>query len=220
MSISKDDLERMLANIRNDLRGATDNAIRGRLFNIIDEFFRNSNSWIEWIDFTIASGQQDYTITPKHDGMITRLRGVIDQNCVNYPAMITEIEPPGAKVRLVWPQNMTIPVKAITYKSIVLPTTSSDIPVAPRWLLPMYERAIESGVIGRMQMTPNVPWANAQLGQINYKVFLNQVAEAKAAAERGNLWGGQAWRFPRTWRTTSQRGGVSTPFPQPNSWSN
>lgn len=220
MSISKDDMERMLANIRTDLRGATDNAIKGRLFNIIDEFFKNSNSWVEWIDFTIVSGQQDYVITPKHDGMIVRLGAVIDMNCVNYPAMLTEIEPPGAKLRLVWPQNMSIPVKAIVYKSIVLPTTTSDLPVAPRWLLPMYERAIECGVIGRMQLTPNVPWANQQLGQVNYKEFLNQVGEAKAAAARGNLRGGQSWRFPRGWGTRSQRGGVSTPFPQPTSWGN
>jgi hypothetical protein len=220
MSISKDDLERLLANIRTDLRGATDNAIKGRLFNVIDEFFNNSNSWVEWVDFSIVNGQQDYTITPKRGGMIKRLYSVLDQNCVTYPATITEIEPPGAKLRIIWPQNMTIPVKAIVYKSIVLPTTTDDIPVAPRWLLPMYERAIEAGVIGRMQMTPNVPWANANLGQINYKTFLNQVAEARAAAARGNLRGGQAWRFPRGWGTRSQMGGVSTPFPQPTSWGN
>jgi hypothetical protein len=219
MTISKDDLGRMLNQIRTSLPGATDAAIKGMLFNVIDEFLTNSNSWNEWIPFSIVNGQQAYTLTPLQQGMIKRLGQVIDKNCVGYPSHITDIVPPGVNIWVVWPQNMTIPVNAITYKSIIMPTTLDDIPVAPRWLLPMYERAIETGVIGRMQMQPNKPWSNVALAAQNVKRFLNEIGEARAAALRGHLYGGQAWRYPTAWRTQSQRGGVSTPFPQPTSWS-
>lgn len=218
MTISRDDLGRLMNQIRVSLPGATDVAIKGMLFNVIDEFMKNSNTWNEWIPFSIFNGVQDYLITPQHQGMIVRLGQVLDNNCVIYPSMVTEIEPPSARIHVVWPQNMTISVRAIVYKSIVLPTTSEEIPVAPRWLLPMYERAIETGVIGRMQMQSNKPYTNPTLATINVKSFLNMVAEARTAALRGNLYGGQAWRFPSNFRTNSQIGGVSTPFPQPTSW--
>lgn len=218
MTISKDDLGRMMNQIRVSVPGATDNAIKGMLYNIVDEFLKDSNSWIEWIPFTINNAQQDYLLTPTDQGMIVRLGQVFDQNCVIYPSIVTHLEPPSVKIHVVWPQNTTIAVKAVVYKSIILPTTPDDIPVAPRWLLPMYERAIEAGVIGRMQMQPSKPYSNTQLATINIKMFLNQVAEARAAAARGHLYGGQAWRFPRNFRTNSQRGGVSTPFPQPTSF--
>lgn len=228
MSISKDDLGRMLNQCRNSLPGATDAAIKGQLFNTIDEFLKNSNSWSEWIPFTILASAtnlvsgvtsgQDYLLTPAHHGMIVRLATIIDQNTVTYPATVSEIQPPGASIHLVWPQSQAINVQALVYKSILLPTTPDDIPIAPRWLLPMYERAIETGVIGYMQRQKAKPYADPELSAINIKSFLNQVGEARAAALRGNLYGGQAWRFPSTMRTCSQRGGVSTPFPIPTSW--
>jgi hypothetical protein len=188
------------------------------LYNVIDEFLTDSNTWVEWIPLTIIPNTQNYQITPAKGGQIKRLGPLIDQNCVVYPATITDLQPPAANIFLVWPQNITINVNAIVYKSIVLPNQQGDIPDAPQWLLPQYERVIEAGVVGRMQMHKTKSYSDATQGPINVKRLRDGIAMARAAALRGYLYGGQAWRFPRNFRTNSQRGGVSTPFPQPTSF--
>ena len=219
MTISRDDLGRILNNCRTQLPGSSDAAIQAMLFNVIDEFFTDSNTWNEWIPFTIGANNQTYTLNPAQQGMIRRLGQIIDQNCVLYPATLIGFTPPSAQIYLVWPQNMNINVNAIVYKTIVLPTTHDDIPIAPSWLLPLYERAIEAGVVGNMMLQIDKPYSDKAEGARQRKTFLNEIASARVAASRGNLLGGQAWRFPRMFRTNSQRGGVSTPFPQPTSWS-
>jgi hypothetical protein len=219
MTISRDDLGRLLNNCRTQLPGSTDAAIQAMLFNVIDEFLTNSNSWNEWVPFTIGANNQNYLINPAQQGMIKRLGQVIDMNCVGYPATITSWAPPGINIWLVWPQNMNINVTAIVYKTIVLPTTHDDIPIAPNWLLPLYERAIEAGVVGNMMLQIDKPYSDKMEGIRQRRTFLNETASARVAAARGGLYGGQAWRFPNNFRTNSQRGGVSTPFPQPTSWS-
>src|SRR6185436_123143 len=216
MSISSNDLRRMMNQVRANLTGATDDAIKGQLYNVIDEFFTDSNAWWEGINFNIVAFVQNYTITPS-DGMIKRLGVIIDHYNVTYPSAVTELDPPSANVNLFFPQNTNIAVTAIVYKTIILPTDKESIPFAPKWLLPMYERAIESGTIGYMQMQGGKVWSNAQLGAINVRRFRDQIAMARTAAARGNLLGGQAWTYPNNFRTNSQRGGVSTVFPQPPS---
>lgn len=218
MTISRDDLGRILNNCRTQLPGSTDAAIQAMLFNVIDEFLTNSNAWNEWIPFTVGANNQSYLITPAQQGMIKRLGTIIDSNTVTYPATIVSFSPPAVSIWLVWPQNININVNAIVYKTIILPTTHDDIPIAPQWLLPLYERAIEAGVVGNMMLQIDKPYSDKGEGARLRKTFLNETASARVAAARGNLYGGQAWRFPGTWRTQSQRGGVSTPFPQPSSW--
>jgi hypothetical protein len=218
MTINRDDLGRILNQCRTQLPGSTDAAIQAQLFNVIDEFLTNSNAWNEWVPFTIGNNNQAYTITPAQQGMIKRLGQILDTNGVLYPATVTGYFPPAITIWLVFPQNMNISVNAITYKTIILPTTHDDIPIAPNWLLPMYERAIEAGVVGNMMLQIDKPYSDKGEGARQRRTFLNETASARVAALRGGLYGGQSWRFPGNWRTNSQRGGVSTPFPAPTSW--
>jgi hypothetical protein len=218
MAIQKQDLDRLMNECEVQLPGATRAGIRGVLFNVIDEFMTDSNSWNEWIPLVLAANTQNYLVTPAQGGQIKRLGQVIDQNCVIYPAVITSLQPPAANLFFVWPQNITINVNVIVYKSVVLPNQHGDIPDAPNWLLPQYERVIEAGVVGRMQMHKAKSYSDSTNGPINVRRFRDGIAMARTAALRGYIYGGQAWRFPRQFRTNSQRGGVSTPFPQPTSW--
>jgi hypothetical protein len=218
MAIQKQDLDRLMNECEVQLPGATRAGIRGVMFNVMDEFLSDSNSWPEWIPFTITANQQNYTITPAQGGQIKRLGQIFDKNCVVYPATVIDLQPPSVSVWLVWPQNMSVSVNAVTYKSIVLPNQHGDVPDAPSWLLPQYERVIEAGIVGRMQMHKSKSYSDSANGPINVKRLRDGIAMARAQAARGYLYGGQAWRFPRNFRTDSQRGGVSTPFPTPTSW--
>ena len=216
--IESTDLERLMNNLRVNLTGASDAGIKSVLFNTIDEFFTNSNSWNEHIAFSILANVQDYTLIPQHGGMIKRLVTIYDTNAIVMPGFLTHMEPPNAELHIVWPQNVTTSAKAVVIKTIVLPTTKKDVPVAPRWLLPMYERVIEDGVLGKMMNSQNKSYSDKTTAQYHLKRFNDGVVSARVAAERGNLLGGQSWRFPRQFRSSSQRGGVSTPFPSSTTW--
>jgi hypothetical protein len=218
MAIQKQYLDRLMNECEVQLPGATRAGIRGVMFNVIDEFLTDSNAWTEWIPLTIVANTQGYQLTPAQGGQIKRLGQLIDSNCVVYPATITNLQPPAVTIWLVWPQNMTVNVQAIVYKSIVLPNQHHEVPDAPSWLIPQYERVIEAGVVGRMQMHKSKSYSDAANGPINVKRLRDGIAMARTQAARGYLYGGQAWRFPRLFRTNSQRGGVSTPFPSSSGW--
>ena len=218
MAIQKQDLDRLMNECEVQLPGVTRAGLRGTMFNVMDEFFTNSNSWNEWIPLTLVPNAQNYTVTPAQGGQIKFLGQVVDANCVLYPAVIISLDPPSANLWLTWPQNITVQTNVIVYKSIVLPNQHGDVPDAPSWLLPQYSRVIEAGIVGRMQMHKAKSYSDLNNGPINQKRFNDGVAQARAAANRGYLFGGQAWRFPRQFSTNSQRGGVSTMFPSPTTW--
>jgi hypothetical protein len=191
------------------------------MFNVIDEFLTDSNSWVEGIPFTLVPDAQNlttYSLTPANGGQVKRLSQVVDKNGVVYPGIISDLNPPSATFQLTWPQNQTVAVTAMVVKSIILPNQHDQVPDAPSWLIPQYERFIEAGVVGRMQMHKAKSYSDATNGPINVKRLRDGIAMARTQALRAYLYGGQAWRFPRNFRTNSQRGGVSTPFPTPSTW--
>jgi hypothetical protein len=103
-------------------------------------------------------------------------------------------------------------------KKVTLPTTKESVPDAPDWLLPTYHRPILDGLLGRMMQQQAKSYSNDKLAEYHLKRFRDGIAMTKTAVMRGNLFGGQSWRFPRNFRSNSQRGGVSTPFPSATSW--
>ncbi len=219
MAIDQKDFDRLMNQARVELTGASDAGIKGKLFDVLDEFFTDSNAWNEHISFNILAATQDYTLIPQYGGMIKRLVTVYDQNHITYPAFIECMEPPNAVLHLTWPQNSPFSAKAVVIKTVVLPTNTKDVPDAPRWLLPMYERVILAGVLGTMMNQQSKSYSDAKNGAYHLKKFRDGIMTARVAAERGNLYGGQSWRFPRNFAGRgSQRGGVSTPFPSASGW--
>lgn len=216
MAIQKQDLDRLMNECEVQLPGATRAGIRGTLFNVIDEFLSDSNSWVEGIPLTLTANNQAYTLTPAKGGNIKRIGQIVDVNNISYPAIVSDLLPPSANIFLINPVNTNVSVTATIFKSIVLPNQHGDVPDAPSWLLPQYERWIEAGVVGRMQLHKAKSYSDATNGPMNVKRFKDGVAMARTQALRAYLYGGQAWRFPRDFRTSSQRGGVSTPFPLPS----
>jgi hypothetical protein len=218
MAIQKQDLDRLMNECEVQLPGATRAGIRGVMFNVIDEFLTDSNTWMEMIPVSIGPSTQQYTVTPAQGGQIKRLSQIIDMNGVVYPSIIIDLQPPAATLWLTWPQNQPVAANAQVFKSIILPNQHDQVPDAPIWLIPQYERFIEAGIVGRMQMHKAKSYSDAGNGPINVRRLRDGIAMARTQALRAYLYGGQAWRFPRNFRTNSQRGGVSTPFPTPSTW--
>ena len=212
------DVERLLNLARTELVGASDAGIKGQLYDVCREFFKDSNSWYEIISVPILSGHRHYRITPRDGGMILRLATIWDSNHITMPAIMPHLDPPSAELELVYPQNVNMTARAIVTKQIVEPTTKDMLPDAPRWLLPVYHETILDGVLGKMMAQTTKSYSNDTQAVYHLRRFRDGCMQARVASERANLYGGQAWRFPNTFRTNSQRGGVSTPFPSPTSW--
>jgi len=136
-----------------------------------------------------------------------------DSNKIPLPAFLPHLDPPSAELELVHPQNMNYTAKAVVVKQIVEPTTQDMLPDAPRWLLPVYHETILDGVLGKMMGQSAKSYSNDTLSTYHLRRFRDGIMQARVASERANLYGGQAWRYPGSYRTNSQRGGVSTPFP-------
>jgi hypothetical protein len=231
MAIQDRDFERMMNEIRLFLTGSSDAGIKATMFDVIDEFFDVSNSWVEWIPLTIQPGLQIYSLLPQKGGMINRLVTALDSNQVVLPAGIafgdqpastsagpsSYVDPPGVVLSLTFPQNTSYTASVCVTKKLVLPTNSNEVPNAPSWLLPLYERYLKEGVIGTMQLQKGKSYYDpTALGApYHLKKFRDGMAMAKTATIRSGIFGGQSWGFPRLYRTNSQRGGVSTPFPTP-----
>ena len=212
------DVERLLNLARTELVGASDAGIKGQLYDVCREFFKDSNSWYEHITVPIISGHRHYRITPRDGGMILRLVSIWDKNFIALSAILPHLDPPSAELELVYPQNVNMTARAVVTKQIVEPVTQDMLPDAPRWLLPVYHETILDGVLGRMMGQTTKSYSNDTQAVYHLRRFRDGIMQARVASERANLYGGQAWRFPNAFRTNSQRGGVSTPFPTPTSW--
>jgi hypothetical protein len=216
--IADRDFERVISQAKIKLTGASEAGLKAGMFDVLNEFIGDSNCWTEWLTVNIVPNVQDYRITPKEGGMVKRLVAVFDANKIGLPAMLPKMEPPSAVLHLEWPQNINIVAKAYVVKDLVLPTGRKDIPDAPDWLFPMYGRYILEGILGHSMNEPAKSYSNQAQSGYHLKRFRDGIAMAKTATMRANLFGGQAWRFPGQFRTTSQRGGVSTPFPTDQGW--
>ena len=207
------DVERLLNLARTELVGASDAGIKGQLYDVAREFFKDSNSWYEHISIPVVANQRHYRITPRDGGMILRLAAMWDSNHIALPAILPHLDPPSAELELIYPQNTNITAKAVVTKQIVEPTTKDMLPDAPRWLLPVYHETILDGLLGKMMGQSIKSYSNETLATYHLRRFRDGIMQARVASERANLYGGQAWRFPGSFRSNSQRGGVSTPFP-------
>jgi len=214
------DLNRLLNQARVKLPGSSDAGLKAELWDTLDEFIGDSNCWQEWITVNVVPNEQDYMITPAHGGMILRLVAVFDPNRIGLPSVMQHVFPPSAKLHLVWPQNINMTAKAHVVKNIILPNTKDEVPDAPDWLLPLYTLRVEDGLVGRMMAQPGKSYSNDKRSDYHLKRFRDGIVIAKTAAMRANLFGGQSWRYPGNFRTTTQRGGVSTPFPTDQGWGN
>ena len=224
------DFERVMNQARVQLTGVSDAGLKGTLFDVLDEFLDVSNAWVEWLQLSIATSTQMYQIQPQHGGMINRLITALDSNQVVLPAAITfgespasfvgqpyqYVNPPGVIFSLTFPQNTSYVANILVSKKIVLPNSKDEVPDGPSWLIPKYGRYITEGLIGSMMTQPGKSYTSPTGAQFHLRKFRDGMAMAKTETMRANIFGAQSWSYPRQFRTNSQRGGVSTPFPTPS----
>jgi hypothetical protein len=186
------------------LAGVSDAELRVQLFDVLEEFFGDSNCWHETIYFTVIPDKLEYPLVPL-SGRILRLLGVVDQNNVPQNAVMPVI----GTVRFLYPYSNVQQVSATVVKNVTDPLLCHP-PYIPEWVLPAHGRGLLHGLLGAMMMQPGQSWSNQQMGAFYSGKFRTAIAKARVASMRANTVGSQAWAFPQQYRVTGQRGGVST----------
>jgi hypothetical protein len=186
------------------LPGASDAELKVQLFEVLQEFFDNSNCWPESIKFMVIPQTLDYPLKPL-SGRILRLLGVIDQNNVQQPALMPTL----GTVRFQYPYTQTQPMTAVVIKTVTDPFTCFP-PGIPEWILPVHGLGLLHGMLGNMMMQPGQSYSNPQMATFHLQKFRDATMHARVASVKMNTVGAQTWLFPQTFRTVGQKGGVST----------
>jgi hypothetical protein len=206
-------LVQLLAQAESTLAGASTAQLKSTFFDVLREFFNLSNSWQETISLTVIPDLFDYDLAPV-SGRIMRLWAVTDQN--NVPQQAIMPIPP--MVHFLYPFSDPQPMTAIVVKNVDSPLECFP-PVFPEWVLQNYGLGLLDGLIGRMMAMPGQSYSQPDVGKYYLSRFRDATYQARVATRLANTVGGQAWLYPQQYRTTSQRGGVSTfnvnPSPMP-----
>jgi hypothetical protein len=186
------------------LSGASDAQLRVQLFDTLEEFFDGSNSWQELIPVTVVANALDYPLVTTN-GQIIRLMGVYDSNRVPQAAAMPEI----GILHFMYPYTNTQQMTAVVVKNVTDPLKCYP-PFIPEWVLPIHGRTILAGILGGMMIQPGTSYFNPTLGNFKLRVFRDGISKARVAMMKANTVNAQSWTYPQSYRTSSQKGGVST----------
>jgi len=180
-------------NARMHLPGAVDDALKLELRNTISEFLDETNAWQEDISFVTASNRVAYDLISVEPAAINRLLHVKHSGGGNVTATMAE---PGVVVLRSEP-NADEKMTATVALTVDDPTDRNAYPVFPAWILTKWEAPILEGLLARMFAHPAKPYSNERLGVYHARKFRAALAAARHEVVRTNLYGAQAWRFPR-----------------------
>lgn len=191
---------------RVDLPGVSDGALRVQLFDVFTEFFGDSSAWTEAIPFSTVAAQKDYPLTPVAGGQIIRLAGVQDTNVIIQPADMPTV----GTVSLRDPPSNVQTFTATVIKNVLAPSDCArEFPFVPDPFVALYLVGLTDGLTGKMMNQPAKSYSNEKLAVYHLRRWRDAISRARIAALRRNTFGVNAWSYPQSFRTRSQRGGVS-----------
>lgn len=206
MPIAQQDWDQLLNQAKIKLNGSSDAALKGELYDVLSEFFNDSRCWLEAIRFNVVTDTTAYPVTPD-EGQIIGLVGVVDSQQTPQGALMPNV---GTIILSAIPNIAQAPLYyyAIVSKTVKLPTGRDQMVIGPDWALPLWHVGILDGLLGKMHSQPLKPYTSKDLSAYHLKRFRVAISQARAAALRQHTMGAQAWRFPQTFATGSQQGGV------------
>lgn len=207
--------QRILDSARARLPGAMTGSIQQELYNVIKEFCERTNVWQEAIPFTTHPNDHSYRITASSPAaLITRLLwiegtrhgshettftpGIMYNGSLEMTGVSSTILhlPHGTGAGDVWRAHVAL--------TITDPSGPTGLPQIPDWIIDKYYDAILNGVVANMMMQGAKPYSNLQGAQFHGRKFRDGMTKARAETAHRYQRGGQAWAFPRAFRTRSQ----------------
>lgn len=209
MPIEQRNLERFMDLARVKCTGASDAGIKAELFEVLREFFNDSNAWQTSVTFSTVAGQTNYVVSPGSEGQVLRLAGVLDSNLVPQAALMPDI----GTIVLQSAPNTVQAMTAYFVKTVDLPTIGKGYPLVPDALFKKYFSPVLDGVLGHLMSQQNKSYSDAKMANYHLARYRTGIAKARVETQRANTSGAGSWRFPQTFASRGQRGGISVGNP-------
>lgn len=232
--LNQSDLGTVMNQCRVELTGVSDAQLKSTMYEVMDEFFRDTQSWKESVVINVVPVTSTPT-TPQlwqqaltypiasSEGQIISLDGVINTNCSPVPALLAGAggdnqNSGGVAVRLQNPPNQAQQYTVTVSKTVSLPLDRHGFPIAPSWVLEKWHLAIKVGILGALMNQKNKSYSDDNGAKYNLAKFRQFIQNVRSATLRANTKGASAWRYPQGFRTISQKGGVPV-YGTGNDWS-
>lgn len=195
---------RLVNNIKLRLPGSTTDMILYELYNVLNDWFQDTNMWTEDIEFPVFANTSpdvsipdnlEYLLATNETAFIFRLMGVMDNNGLQIAATM----PTPGIVRLTKSPTGGVNYTARFALTVSDPVQTGNIPECPDWVIQKYTNEFIDGVLGRMMFIPAKPYSNSQLGTFHTKSFRMGMAFARQEFNRQNTFNVQPWKFPQTY---------------------
>lgn len=190
--MSHTEINRLVKNIAVHVPGALDTVIKLELFNVLDEFCRDTLVWKEDIEFDTVVGETLCYAVNAEPATIVSLVELVNE--ADTPVAATMATP--GEIVLKTEPSVVETLTATVVLTVVDPVDGDGWPQMPEWLLRQYFQGILDGLVGRIMAHPAKPYTNERLSIYHTRRFRGAVALARAEAQHKNLHDGQAWRFP------------------------
>jgi hypothetical protein len=215
MASLKHDFAGMLNSLRVELPGSSDAGIKQVMFDVLQEWFEDTQAWLEDISFVTASGTATYDLLSPNFGQTARLVSLAKPTSdPNRPVYLpATLSPDRTQIILRDTPTEVVTLTATIQKTVELPITRDALPEVPDTTLQLYGQYIKDGVLARMMMQRSKPFTDPQTAAYHMKRFSRGKRDARSAALHQNTFGTNTWAFPQAWRVRGQRGGVSTRLP-------
>lgn len=199
-------LQRLFNNARVKIPGAIDDMLKLELYNVLFEFFTDSNIWQDQLAVPVTTATATYTLTPSDTSQITRLMSVNTSATNGSLQVFATMQVPGTMILKNTPTVADTLVVVIA-KTVIDPVSSGSpgddpiqygFPNYPTWVVDKYFLGILDGLIGQMMAQTAKPWTNEKLAVFHLRKFQQVITTARNEANRMNVFGAQRWTYPQS----------------------
>lgn len=186
----------IIDNLRVDLPGSKDSAMKLALRNVVIEACRVGYIWSDSLPYEIDPLAPYYELpTPGCD--IVEVLGFYHQHINTNGAVIDGR-------RLLLPRQTStwnVEDEPLVIKMILAPLPTVDLDAPEAWipddLWTTHHQMLLDGVRATMMLQPGKPYSNAALAQYHGKRFRAALATSYDAVKRKKVYDSRGWRFPR-----------------------
>jgi len=197
-------IARIINNAKVQLPGSIEDGILYELYNVLDEFLRETDVWTEDIRFDTVVGVVDYDVVPVTGRVVNLIYCWYGDSTPEIGGINASMPIPG------WLQLFRAPDEpkecmVRVSLSVLDPVTRAGYPQCPTWILDRYHGAFTSGLIHKMGLQPNKPWTNGEIAVMHGQKFHNLIGQAKVDYLHQHTRGAQRWRYPQAFMPTIRR---------------
>lgn len=196
-------MNRLLDDVRIRAPGAIDSTIYAEVLTAADALLRKSGAWKQEFEFDVTPSTSSpltspddftYKLNPPAGSMCVRLIGVVNANGTPTKATM----PVTNYIQLAGSPNGEETYRALLVLTVSDPVTRAGEPVFPDWIVQKYRDALMDGILAGLMGQQAKPYTNISLAAFHKSSFKSKCAAARIDVDRGNVQGGQAWRFPQS----------------------